>query len=120
MLPMLASFSVEGQGSRSLPQSSWCVHRCRLAIEKCRMLASFLRCHSTTETLNLTVEVSTRGAYVRGKNTSAILCAKNAGGAYARGGAYLWDTTVLLDHCSLPLLLRISISCYVWVIYTPI
>ena len=34
------------------------------------------------------------GAYVRNKNTSARLCAKNAGGAYARGGAYLRDTTV--------------------------
>ena len=31
---------------------------------------------------------------MRDKNTSARLCAKNAGGAYARGGAYLWDTTV--------------------------
>ena len=45
------------------------------------------------------VEVSTRGgggggAYARDKNTSARLCAKNAGGAYARGGAYLRDTTV--------------------------
>ena len=28
------------------------------------------------------------------KNTSAKLCAKNAGGTYARGGAYLRDTTV--------------------------
>ena len=34
------------------------------------------------------------GAYARDKNTSARLCAKNAGGAYARGGAYLRDTTV--------------------------
>ena len=41
------------------------------------------------------VEVLTRGgAYARDKNTSARLCAKNAGGAYARGGAYLRDTTV--------------------------
>ena len=30
-------------------------------------------------------------AYARDKNTSARLCAKNAGGAYARGGAYLRD-----------------------------
>ena len=45
------------------------------------------------------VEVSTRGAYARDKNTSARLCAKNAGGAYARGGAYLRDTTVLVLHC---------------------
>ena len=30
----------------------------------------------------------------RNKNTSARLCAKNAGGAYVRGGAYLRDTTV--------------------------
>ena len=35
------------------------------------------------------------GAYARDKNTSAGLCAKKAGGAYARGGAYLRDTTVL-------------------------
>ena len=37
------------------------------------------------------------GAYVQDKNTSAVLCAKNAGGAYTlyvRGGAYLRDTTV--------------------------
>ena len=34
------------------------------------------------------------GAYARDKNTSARLCAKNAGGAYVRGGAYLRDTTV--------------------------
>ena len=34
------------------------------------------------------------GAYARDKNTSARLCAKKAGGAYARGGAYLRDTTV--------------------------
>ena len=43
------------------------------------------------------VEVSTRGgAYARDKNTSARLRAKNAGGAYARGGAYLRDTTVYM------------------------
>ena len=35
------------------------------------------------------------GAYAQDKNTSARLCAKNAGEAYARGGAYLRDTTVL-------------------------
>ena len=35
------------------------------------------------------------GAYARDKNTSAILCTKNAGGAYARGGAYLQDTMVV-------------------------
>ena len=34
------------------------------------------------------------GAYVWDKNTSARLCAKNAGWAYARGGVYLRDTTV--------------------------
>ena len=39
------------------------------------------------------------GAYVRDKNTSVRVCTKNAGGAYARGGAYLRDTTVL--DCSL-------------------
>ena len=45
------------------------------------------------------VEVSTwggGGAYARDKNTSARLCAKNAGGAYAQGGAYLRDTTVVV------------------------
>ena len=36
------------------------------------------------------------GAYARDKNTSVRVCAKNAGGAYARGGAYLWDTTVII------------------------
>ena len=35
------------------------------------------------------------GAYARDKNTSERLCAKNAGGAYARGGPYLQDTTVV-------------------------
>ena len=34
------------------------------------------------------------GASVRDKNTLAGLCAKIAGGAYARVGAYLRDTTV--------------------------
>ena len=33
-------------------------------------------------------------AYARDKNTSVRVCAKTAGGAYARGGAYLRDTTV--------------------------
>ena len=36
------------------------------------------------------------GACAWDKNTLARLCAKKAGGAYARGGAYLRDTTVLL------------------------
>ena len=40
------------------------------------------------------VRASTRGAYARDENTSARLCAKNTGGAYAQGGAYLRDTTV--------------------------
>ena len=35
------------------------------------------------------------GAYAQDKNTSVRVCAKNAGGAYARGGAYLRDTTVI-------------------------
>ena len=37
------------------------------------------------------------GAYARDKNTSARLCAKNAGGGdlCTRWGAYLRDTTVL-------------------------
>ena len=37
------------------------------------------------------VGVSTRGgeAYARDKNTSARLCAKNAGGAYVQGGGVL-------------------------------
>ena len=48
------------------------------------------------------------GAYVQDKNTSARLCAKNAGGAYARGGAYLWDTMVyVLGLKSLSLLMLI-------------
>ena len=43
------------------------------------------------------------GAYARHKNTSARLSTKNAGGAYARGGAYLRDTMILVsahDHPS--------------------
>ena len=36
-----------------------------------------------------------RGAYAQDKNTSARLCAKNAGGGLMHeGGAYLRDTTV--------------------------
>ena len=35
------------------------------------------------------------GAYAQDKDTSARLCAKNAEGAYARGGAYLRDTMVI-------------------------
>ena len=31
------------------------------------------------------------------KSTSARLCAKNERGAYVRGGAYLWDTMVLVN-----------------------
>ena len=34
------------------------------------------------------------GAYVRDKNTSVRVCAKNAGGVNAPGGAYLRDTMV--------------------------
>ena len=37
------------------------------------------------------------GGLCAGKNTSAVLCAKNTGGAYARGGAYLRDTTVYIN-----------------------
>ena len=53
------------------------------------MLASFLRCQSTIETLNQTV--GDGGAYARDKNTSARLCTKNAGGGgglCARGGIF--------------------------------
>ena len=43
------------------------------------------------------VGASTRGAYVRDENTSARLCAKNAGGGgLCARGAYLRDTTVNL------------------------
>ena len=42
---------------------------------------------------------SSGGAYARDKITSAGLCAKNAGGAYVRGGAYLRDTTVYMLYC---------------------
>ena len=54
------------------------------------MLASFLRCHSNTKTLNLTVcELRRRGAYARDKNTSTRLWAKNEGGGLcARGGVF--------------------------------
>ena len=38
------------------------------------------------------------GAYVRDKDTSANFALKCRGvGTYARGGAYLWDTTVLVN-----------------------
>ena len=41
------------------------------------------------------------GAYAPDKNTSVRVCAKNAGGgAYAQGGAYLQDTTVILQFGS--------------------
>ena len=36
-------------------------------------------------------------AYVRDKTTSARLCTKNAGGLMHDGGAYLQDTTVLVN-----------------------
>ena len=53
------------------------------------------------------VEVSTRGgAYAQDKNTSARLSAKNVGGgAYARGGAYLWDTTVIFAFSVSPFII---------------
>ena len=81
--------------SRLRPPS---LDRKKLCLAVLCMLGSFLRCNSTTETLNPTVLEFRRrgGAYARDKNTSARLSAKNAGGAYAWGrGAYLRDTTVL-------------------------
>ena len=42
------------------------------------------------------IRLRDKSSYARDKNTSAELCAKNAGGAYARGRAYLRDTTVFL------------------------
>ena len=38
------------------------------------------------------VGVSKGGAYVRGKNTSARLCAKNAGGGLMREGGHICGT----------------------------
>ena len=61
------------------------------------MLASFLRCHSTTETLNL----YRRGgaAYVRDKNTPARLSAKNAGGLMREGGRICRTLRYILYGC---------------------
>ena len=60
------------------------------------MLASFLRCHSTTETLNLTVGVSTNaGAYAWIKIPLQDFALKIQGGLMCeRGGGYLWDAIV--------------------------
>ena len=60
------------------------------------MLASFLRCHSTTETLNLTVYMLRRGGLMRGmKIPSQDFALQMQGGLMREGGAYLRDTTVL-------------------------
>ena len=114
----LASFSIEGRGSRALPQSSWGVHSLLQAVHvRGRQFNSRQSSGLNKLAIKLSgsvdagfilalpfhhwdlepdcVGVLTRGgAYTRDKNTSARLCAKNAGGAYARGGAYLRDTTV--------------------------
>ena len=54
------------------------------------MLASFLHCHSTTETLNLNFQRG--GAYARDKNTSARLSTKNAGGSLCVRGGHICGT----------------------------
>ena len=66
------------------------------------MRAVCVRCrHLNGRQLSGLNNISTAGclllgweACARDKNTLARLCAKKAGGAYARGGAYLRDTTV--------------------------
>ena len=51
------------------------------------------------------------GTYARDKNTSAGLCAKNAGGLMREGGggAYLRDTTVVCMPILLSVLLYFSV-----------
>ena len=94
----LKSFNVEGRGSRALPRSSWRVHRwCgrfAFAIDTSTVDSRV----AWVNTLNISTAgwVFFGGAYARDKNTSVRVCAKNAGGAYARGGAYLRDTTVYI------------------------
>ena len=73
------------------------------------MLAMFLHCHSNTETLNLTVfEFRRGGTYLWDKNTSARLCAKNAGG---EGGGHICGTLRYLDCRCLFAIYLIRITC---------
>ena len=61
------------------------------------MLASFLHCYSNTKTLNLTVCEFRRGGLmleIKIPPQYFGLKMQGGGGAYARGGAYLRDTTV--------------------------
>ena len=59
--------------------------------------------HWTCHLLNIaglqhSVPSNQPGAYVRDKDTSANFALKCRGvGAYARGGAYLWDTMILVN-----------------------
>ena len=71
------------------------------SIEKCLvvlwMLSSFLRCHFTTETLNLTVGVSTGGGRLMCEIKIPLqdFALKMQGGLMREGGgAYMRDTTV--------------------------
>ena len=111
----LASFRVEGRGSRVLPQSSWRVYRCiRDTQFNSRQPSGLNERLIDRETFSSSVytgfvlalsfhhknlepdcvDVWTRGAYVRDKITSARLSSKMQGEAYVQGGTYLQDTTV--------------------------
>ena len=61
--------------------------------------------HSVPQICNLSLSTKRReGAYVQDKNTSAGLCTKNAGEAYARGGGGGYCRTLrlaILQHAEL-------------------
>ena len=85
----LTSFIVERWGSRALLRSSWHVHRsCGQSVFTVDTLTV-----DTAEWLKLNILTAGwvffwegRGAYAQDKNTSARLCAKNAGGLMHEGG----------------------------------
>ena len=52
------------------------------------------------------------GAYARDKNTSARLCAKNAGGAYARGGG---GGGVFAGHYGIYIIKQVA--CWIYKLY---
>ena len=59
------------------------------------MLASFLCCHSTTETLNLSGRSFDEGGLMCGMKIPPQDFALKMQGGLMQGGAYLRDTTVL-------------------------
>ena len=91
----LTSFSIEGLGSRALPRSSWCVHRCcgwsvfavdTLTVDSQVALINLISIFRLRDE-SLLWGVGGGSAYVWYKNTSARLCTKNVGGLMCeRGG----------------------------------